>query len=38
MSKFVKFHDLDSTRIITIDKPETKNALTSEMLSTISEI
>ena len=38
MSKFVKFHDLDSTRIITIDKPETKNALTSGMLSTISEI
>ena len=32
MSDFVKYKDFDSTRIITIDRSEKKNALNSEML------
>jgi enoyl-CoA hydratase len=38
MSKFVKFEDLDSIRIITFDRPEKKNAFNEDMLNDISHI
>ena len=36
MSKFVKCEDINSIRVITIDRPDKKNALNDEMLSHIS--
>ena len=38
MSKFVKYEDLNNTRIITFDRPEKKNAFNEEMLLRMSEI
>lgn len=38
MSKFVKFEDINNTRIITFHRPDKKNAFNEEMLKAISNI